>query len=324
MARRAAACGRPSRRVLRTLLRTRPPLERVNWLGNVAPRGISESYGIMVNYLYDPEQCSPLNPTSRDDRGRAHLNARPMGILSAVGAIEDSARRLPATVIRATGRQRAPPLEFEPSDANATFALKAGVWARRVRLLIVSPDSTGTACPPPGRHSRRASGRLARETGSVGMSFGVRRGRRPVEVWLPPHWRDLQRRSLPRVDPAARCSPTWPRALSLLLNHEPAIIASGARSSAGRSVEKHTGKHRQARCERRSIRGSARCYRFPNSAITGGCRVAICCSLKMSPRISSTTATEMASDTANATPNAITSRAMTFMIMPRPCSSGIT
>jgi malonyl-CoA decarboxylase len=31
-------------------------LERINWLGNVAPRGISESFGIMVNYLYDPEQ----------------------------------------------------------------------------------------------------------------------------------------------------------------------------------------------------------------------------------------------------------------------------
>jgi malonyl-CoA decarboxylase len=31
-------------------------LERVNWLGNVAARGINESYGIMVNYLYDPEQ----------------------------------------------------------------------------------------------------------------------------------------------------------------------------------------------------------------------------------------------------------------------------
>jgi malonyl-CoA decarboxylase len=30
-------------------------LERVNWLGNVAPRGIEESYGIMVNYLYDPK-----------------------------------------------------------------------------------------------------------------------------------------------------------------------------------------------------------------------------------------------------------------------------
>ncbi|GAC1489256.1 MAG: hypothetical protein NVS2B11_14670 [Acetobacteraceae bacterium] len=31
-------------------------LERVNWLGNTAPRGIEESYGIMVNYLYDPDE----------------------------------------------------------------------------------------------------------------------------------------------------------------------------------------------------------------------------------------------------------------------------
>lgn len=31
-------------------------LERVNWPGNLSPRGINESYGIMVNYLYDPEQ----------------------------------------------------------------------------------------------------------------------------------------------------------------------------------------------------------------------------------------------------------------------------
>jgi malonyl-CoA decarboxylase len=30
-------------------------LERINWLGNTAPRGIQESFGIMVNYLYDPE-----------------------------------------------------------------------------------------------------------------------------------------------------------------------------------------------------------------------------------------------------------------------------
>jgi malonyl-CoA decarboxylase len=28
-------------------------LERINWLGNPAERGIGESYGIMVNYLYD-------------------------------------------------------------------------------------------------------------------------------------------------------------------------------------------------------------------------------------------------------------------------------
>ncbi|MBV8911844.1 MAG: malonyl-CoA decarboxylase [Acetobacteraceae bacterium] len=31
-------------------------LERINWLGNTAPRGLQESFGIMVNYLYDPEQ----------------------------------------------------------------------------------------------------------------------------------------------------------------------------------------------------------------------------------------------------------------------------
>ncbi len=30
-------------------------LERINWRGNVAARGIAESYGLMVNYLYDPE-----------------------------------------------------------------------------------------------------------------------------------------------------------------------------------------------------------------------------------------------------------------------------
>jgi malonyl-CoA decarboxylase len=30
-------------------------LERINWLGNTAPRGIQESFGIMVNYLYDPK-----------------------------------------------------------------------------------------------------------------------------------------------------------------------------------------------------------------------------------------------------------------------------
>jgi malonyl-CoA decarboxylase len=28
-------------------------LERINWLGNATPRAIQESFGIMVNYLYD-------------------------------------------------------------------------------------------------------------------------------------------------------------------------------------------------------------------------------------------------------------------------------
>src|SRR5438034_6977319 len=33
------------------------------------------------------------------------------------------------------------------------FALKAGVWFRRGRLVMVSPDSLGTACPLSGRNS---------------------------------------------------------------------------------------------------------------------------------------------------------------------------
>src|SRR6202166_1505238 len=37
--------------------------------------------------------------------------------------------------------------------ASATFALKPGVWFRRGRPLIVSPDSQGTACPLSGRNS---------------------------------------------------------------------------------------------------------------------------------------------------------------------------
>ena len=38
-------------------------------------------------------------------------------------------------------------------EANATFALNAGEWFRRVRLLMISPDSSDTACPLSGRNS---------------------------------------------------------------------------------------------------------------------------------------------------------------------------
>jgi hypothetical protein len=62
----------------------------------------------------------------------------------------------------------------------------------------------------PGRHSRRASGRRASVAGSGGPSFGARRARRRLVVWPPPHRRDLQRRSLPRIDPASRREPTRP------------------------------------------------------------------------------------------------------------------
>ena len=51
-----AAGGRPGDPVARFHLGNGARLERVNWLGNTAPRGMTESYGMMVNYLYDPAQ----------------------------------------------------------------------------------------------------------------------------------------------------------------------------------------------------------------------------------------------------------------------------
>jgi hypothetical protein len=39
--------------------------------------------------------------------------------------------------------------------ARATLALKPGVWFRRGRLLIVSFDSLGTACPAVRRSELR-------------------------------------------------------------------------------------------------------------------------------------------------------------------------
>jgi hypothetical protein len=49
--------------------------------------------------------------------------------------------------------------------ASATFALKAGVWFRRGRLLMISPDSQGTACPLSGRNSTYRPVQISR-TGS--------------------------------------------------------------------------------------------------------------------------------------------------------------
>jgi hypothetical protein len=59
--------------------------------------------------------------------------------------------------------------------ASATFVLKAGEWFRRGRLLIVSPDSLGTACPLSGRNSTFVLFRFLRPALSE-----VNRHRRPV------------------------------------------------------------------------------------------------------------------------------------------------
>src|SRR5258707_8851836 len=55
--------------------------------------------------------------------------------------------------------------------AIATFALKPGVWFRRVRLVIVSPDSQRTACLLSGRNSTYRPVQIS-GTGSIGQRLG--------------------------------------------------------------------------------------------------------------------------------------------------------
>src|SRR4029077_12143509 len=90
--------------------------------------------------------------------------------------------------------------------ANATFALKAGVWVRRVRLLIVSPDSTGTACPLSGRNSTYRPVQIS-EAGSSGHRssltiFSAMLCGQPVQLRLD-HSAHLQQRFMLH---AAECS----------------------------------------------------------------------------------------------------------------------
>jgi malonyl-CoA decarboxylase len=52
---RAASGGQTIDPVARFHLGNGARLERIHWLGNTALRGVRESFGIMVNYLYDPK-----------------------------------------------------------------------------------------------------------------------------------------------------------------------------------------------------------------------------------------------------------------------------
>ena len=52
-------------------------IERLNWGGDPSPKGLKQSFGLMVNYLYDPRRL---------DKHRAMLA---QGQIPIAGAIED-------------------------------------------------------------------------------------------------------------------------------------------------------------------------------------------------------------------------------------------
>src|SRR5712671_2189830 len=79
--------------------------------------------------------------------------------------------------------------------ASATFALKAGVWFRRARLLIVAPDSQAPACPLSGRNSTyrpvqnsgTGSAELTRKQIQRGVHTSVRQLEADIRTFIDLH-----------------------------------------------------------------------------------------------------------------------------------------
>jgi malonyl-CoA decarboxylase len=69
---RRASAQEPADPVARFHLGNGARLERINWLGNTASRGIQESFGIMVNYLYDLETIESNHEAFVNDGAVVH------------------------------------------------------------------------------------------------------------------------------------------------------------------------------------------------------------------------------------------------------------
>ncbi|WOP14450.1 malonyl-CoA decarboxylase [Ottowia sp. SB7-C50] len=80
LARELTPDGRPLDAVARFHLGNGARVERLNWLGDPSPKGLRQSYGLMVNYLYD---------LKRLDRHRALLAQGKVPLSSAVESLQD-------------------------------------------------------------------------------------------------------------------------------------------------------------------------------------------------------------------------------------------
>ena len=72
------ADGKPLDAVARFHLGNGARVERLNWAGDPSPKGLKQSYGLMVNYLYD---------LKRLDRHRAMLAQGKIPVSSAIDAL---------------------------------------------------------------------------------------------------------------------------------------------------------------------------------------------------------------------------------------------
>ena len=65
-------------------------LDRINWLGNLSPKGMRESAGIMVNYLYDRASIDEYHEAYASE-GKIHLSRQVKDRLKKAGlAVKDN------------------------------------------------------------------------------------------------------------------------------------------------------------------------------------------------------------------------------------------
>jgi hypothetical protein len=105
---------------------------------------------------------------------------------------KDEARRIAVNVARlsgAAGQEGRRGLIFFALGAHAVRTSQS----RSNQFGLTSAPITRSRFRDPGESGRMSS-----------------RARRWDGVGPPPYWRDLERRSRFRIDPASRCSPTWP------------------------------------------------------------------------------------------------------------------
>jgi malonyl-CoA decarboxylase len=91
---RRASTQDPADPVARFHLGNGARLERINWLGNTDPRGIRESFGVMVNYLYDLETIESNHEAFVNDGAVAH-SAEVDALLSEHVPAPNSGRKRP-------------------------------------------------------------------------------------------------------------------------------------------------------------------------------------------------------------------------------------
>ena len=95
-----SADGLPVDPVARFHLGNGARLERLNWLGDVSEKGLRESHGLMVNYLYDLDQIEANH--------EAYENEGTVAAAKSVRALLRPTTKVPATKVPAT---KAPMLE---------------------------------------------------------------------------------------------------------------------------------------------------------------------------------------------------------------------